>query len=276
MSRLTLLAALLVVSPFMAVPAMAEQRKPSAGPLAGVGWQQPVVISPYQACRMAVRLAEERAAIPHQLMAAIARVESGRPDGQGGISPWPWSINVEGADHVYASKEEAITAVRAYQARGISSIDVGCMQINLLAHPNAFASLDAAFDPMTNASYAARFLTTLFRQTGTWVRATAYYHSATPERGEAYQKRVAAVWPDELRYTHEIVPMAAAFSQFANRGFDIGLPPPAVMLRTRAVPANMTFMLARKSDLARAQPLPAGALGLSLNATPAQRLAAGP
>ena len=51
--------------------------------------------------------------------------------------------------------------MRAVQAQGVRSIDIGCMQVNLMHHPNAFATLDAAFDPLANALYAARFLTEL-------------------------------------------------------------------------------------------------------------------
>ena len=37
------------------------------------------------------------------------------------------------------------------------------MQINLFHHPDAFASLDAAFDPMDNIAYGADFLRRLHR-----------------------------------------------------------------------------------------------------------------
>ena len=134
-----------------------------------------------------------------QLMAAIARVESGRPDAPGVIHPWPWTINAEGAGQYFATKDAALAAVRALQARSVRSIDVGCMQVNLHHHPTAFATLEQAFDPATNAAYAARFLNALYARTGDWTRATAQYHSATPELGEAYQRRVAAAWPEEQR-----------------------------------------------------------------------------
>jgi phytoene dehydrogenase-like protein len=77
------------------------------------------------------------------------------------------------------------------------SIDVGCMQVNLMHHPDAFANLDLAFDPQVNAAYAARFLKELFAQTGDWTKAAALYHSATPELGAEYQRKVLAVWPEE-------------------------------------------------------------------------------
>lgn len=152
---------------------------------------------PGLACRRAIMTAARQAGVPDHLMSAIARIESGRrgPDGQ--VQPWPWSINAEGVDHIYDTREQAIAAVRALQAQGVRSIDVGCMQVNLLHHPNAFASLELAFDPAANAAYAAGFLMRLFGQTGSWTRATADYHSATPEKGAAYQAKVAGVMAEE-------------------------------------------------------------------------------
>jgi hypothetical protein len=84
--------------------------------------------------------------------------------------------------------------VAAKQADGIDSIDVGCMQINLKHHPGAFASLEDAFDPATNVAYAADFLFGLRAELRSWLGAARRYHSATPERGEAYGERVMANW----------------------------------------------------------------------------------
>jgi Transglycosylase SLT domain len=161
-------------------------------------------------CRAAVGAAERSAGIPSGLLAAIARVESGRRDAAtGAINPWPWTANAEGQGYFFDSKAEAVAAVRAMQARGIQSIDVGCGQINLKHHPDAFASLEAAFDPATNAAYAARFLKELFAQTGDWTRATAMYHSATPELGDPYQRKVASIWPEERQVAGLIGPAVA-------------------------------------------------------------------
>jgi hypothetical protein len=155
--------------------------------------------SPGARCRKAIAAAERRSGIPDHLLAAIGHVESGRRDEQGTISPWPWSINVEGTDHVFDTEAQAIAAVTAFQARGVRSIDVGCLQVNLMYHPDAFASLEAAFDPVTNANYAAKFLSELFAQSGSWQRATALYHSATPALGANYEQKVEAALPDEKR-----------------------------------------------------------------------------
>lgn len=151
--------------------------------------------SPYALCEGAIAEAGKDVGkalkMPDALPLSIARVESGRADpATGRARPWPWTINAAGTGSFYATKEEAIAAVQALRARGVDSIDVGCMQVNLRHHPQAFASLDEAFDPQINARYAVRFLTSLYRQTGNWIQATAYYHSQTQDLGEQYARKV--------------------------------------------------------------------------------------
>jgi len=152
-------------------------------------------------CLPAIEAAERAQAIPAGLLRSIAFVESGRVDPASGRAvPWPWTINAEGEGRYFETKAEALAATRSLLAAGVRSIDVGCAQVNLLHHPAAFPSLEAAFDPPTNAAYAARFLRGLHAATGHWPFATAAYHSQTPERGHAYALRVAAVWPDAERH----------------------------------------------------------------------------
>src|SRR5580698_2229179 len=154
-------------------------------------------INPSAYCDTAIVNAERTIRLPARLLGAIGEVESGRPDDKGIIRPWPWTINAEGRGQFFATKQDAIAAVRALQASGVRSIDVGCMQVNLMYHPNAFASLDEAFDPAANTAYAAHFLGGLHLQTNDWPRAAALYHSATPELGAPYQAKVVAAWTQE-------------------------------------------------------------------------------
>lgn len=157
-------------------------------------------VGPGEQCRQAIQAAERAHGIPAGLLAAMGQVESGRPDPRSGkVLPWPWTINIAGQGAFFDTEAEAIAAVRASQERGTRSIDVGCLQVNLKHHPHAFASLRQAFDPASNAAYAAGFLRELFAQTGSWPRAAALYHSATPELGADYRRQVMAAWPDEMR-----------------------------------------------------------------------------
>ncbi len=129
------------------------------------------------------------------LLLAIGLVESGRRDARTGERhPWPWTVTADGVGTYYPSKADAIAAVEALQARGVNSIDVGCMQVNLFYHPTAFRSLEEAFDPAPNARYAARFLFSLYARTRDWPAAAAGYHSFTPGPAAQYAKLISAVW----------------------------------------------------------------------------------
>ena len=148
----------------------------------------------WSACAAAGAAAEQRFDIPGGLLRAIGQVESGRANPGGGDAPWPWTVQAAGEGRFLDNRSDAVTATQTLLARGIGSIDVGCFQVNLHYHPGAFASLDEAFDPVTNATYAARFLSELYAREGSWERAVALYHSASPEHGLPYRDRVMARW----------------------------------------------------------------------------------
>lgn len=146
-------------------------------------------------CERAAAEAEQTQNLPAGLLTAIGRVESGRWDQQlRRVVPWPWAVDVAGNGVLLDSKGAAVSTVEAQRAGGQRNIDAGCFQISLLHHPDAFASVEQAFDPRANAQYAARFLTGLRARLGSWEQAVAAYHSATPELGEPYRKLVFASW----------------------------------------------------------------------------------
>ena len=147
------------------------------------------------ACSAAGHDAEQLGALPTNILISIGVVESGRADPlTGHVTPWPWTVNADGQGQYFPSKEEAEAFVRFAQASGAHDIDVGCFQISLQSHPDAFATLDDAFDPAQNAAYAARYLNQLKSQTGSWNTAIADYHSALPDLGLPYQRLVLAAW----------------------------------------------------------------------------------
>ncbi len=156
----------------------------------------PVLAAPAAAvsCERAIAGAERRVQTAPGLLRAIGLVESGRRDRQGERRPWPWTVTAEGVGTYFANKEEAIAAVQALQARGVTSIDVGCMQVNLQHHPAAFRTLEEAFEPAPNIAYAARFLLSLYAKFGDWPAAATAYHSQTPGPAAQYAKLIAAVW----------------------------------------------------------------------------------
>lgn len=145
-------------------------------------------------CAEAAAAAEGAAGIPAGLLLAIGVVESGRTVAPGVRAPWPFAIQSGGAGRFLASAGDAVAAVQALQAGGVQSIDVGCFQINLLHHPDAFPNLLSGFDPLTNAHAAARFLQSLREELGAWEPAVAAYHSRTEALGTPYRDLVLAAW----------------------------------------------------------------------------------
>jgi hypothetical protein len=172
---------------------------------------------PAALCETAVAAAEWAARLPARMLQAISLTESGRIDpASARIRAWPWTINAEGQGQFFPTRGDAVAAVRRLQARGVRSIDVGCLQVNLMYHPAAFASLDEAFDPDANARYAAGFLNALCREGKDWAHAIAAYHSETPALGDPYRTLVMEHWRNgDLRGP----PRTQAFGGSAYRDF---------------------------------------------------------
>ena len=146
-------------------------------------------------CHAAARSHERVAAIPSNLLTSIALAETGRWNAEKReMFAWPWTVTSGGSGTYYPTQQDAIDAVRKLQSKGVTNIDVGCMQINLQYHPNAFARLDQAFDPDTNVGYAKNFLLGLHKSTGSWIQAAANYHSANPQLNLNYRTKVLRIW----------------------------------------------------------------------------------
>ena len=178
----------------------ASARTPALGRPGATPLPSAMPIQDQDLCQAAIRSVLPSTDLPPALLGAIGKVESGRSDPlDGSVKPWPWTINAEGQGTLFSRREDAVAAVLSLQARGVASIDVGCMQVNLAYHPNAFATLDDAFDPVTNVRYAARFLRQLFAQTGDWDSAAAAYHSRTPDIAAPYRLKVLAAMGNGAR-----------------------------------------------------------------------------
>jgi hypothetical protein len=191
---------------------------------------------------------EREYGVPTHLLSAIATTESGRyHDGLKIRVPWPWTINAEGKGYFFTTKDEAMAAVYKLRARGVTSIDVGCMQVNLLQHPHAFASLEQAFEPEQNIAYAASFLRGLYNDANSWKKAAADYHSKTPALGNQYVGLVYGSWYqiiDKLRAARLQVPAGAVTA--LN---DMKMAPPVTRETTHA--ANVTQVKMASLKVAR-------------------------
>ncbi len=146
-------------------------------------------------CRLETARTERRMAIPRHLLTAISLAESGRRDDANGVNvAWPWTVTSGGQGRFFDTKAEALAEVEILMTQGVRNIDVGCMQVNLFYHGSAFETLNEAFDPRANTTYAATYLKTMHAATGDWTEAAGYYHSTTPERNGPYKEKVLTFW----------------------------------------------------------------------------------
>jgi hypothetical protein len=137
---------------------------------------------------------EQMYQIPRDILRSISIIETGRwqPKLQN-YYPWPWTVSNAGKPYYLSSKAEAVKLVRELLQQGHTNIDIGCMQINLHHHPEAFFDLEHAFDPKENISYAAKFLKNHYDRSNNWQQAVAYYHSQSSQ-GYHYAKKVLKIW----------------------------------------------------------------------------------
>ena len=99
--------------------------------------------------------ASKRHGVPIGVLYAVGLTESGRKD-----SLQPFAMNIGGKAYFASGIDDALKQFESARKRGISLIDMGCMQINHHFHGDQFQSVAAMFDPHANVDYAARFLKT--------------------------------------------------------------------------------------------------------------------
>ncbi|NHO33439.1 transglycosylase SLT domain-containing protein [Acetobacter fallax] len=144
---------------------------------------RPTMAAP-MSCEQAATIVEHALDLPQGLLAIIGRVESGNH---------PLAVDVSGTPIQFARLDLAVDAVETMLHSGAFGarphLDVGCFQINLGWHPDAFASVESSFDPLINGVAAGQLLRRLHVMTGDWHKAVARYHAASQE-GARYASHV--------------------------------------------------------------------------------------
>ena len=124
----------------------------------------------------AYQLAAQRAGIPSTVLYAVALQESGvRRNGR--IVPWPWSLNVAGQSHRYATRADACAGLQqAIRATPHTRIDAGLGQINLGYHQQRYSTACDLLDPYRNLAIAAEILQEQHTPGEDWLVAIGRYH----------------------------------------------------------------------------------------------------
>ena len=140
----------------------------------------------------AYQLAAQRAGIPSTVLYAVALQESGvRRNGR--IVPWPWSLNVAGQSHRYATRADACAGLQqAIRATPHTRIDAGLGQIKLGYHQQRYSTACDLLDPYRNLAIAAEILHEQHTPGEDWLLAIGRYHRpAGGEPAARYRRSVS-------------------------------------------------------------------------------------
>ena len=145
-------------------------------------------------CISIYRHYERTLKLPENTLYAMGIHETGKTHSESRKNiAWPWSVNKAGKSYYFDNKREAVAFVKKEIKVGNNNIDVGCMQVNLKHHPDAFPSIEKAFSPRYNVRYAANFLIQKYKAKKSWGDAIAHYHSANPAKGKKYKNKVIKI-----------------------------------------------------------------------------------
>ena len=223
----------------------------------------------WQICSSLIEAAEQALELPPHLLQAISKVESGRWSKQAQARvAWPWTVMAEGRGRYLPSKAAAIAEVEALRARGVRNIDVGCTQVNLLYHGEAFDTLHQALDPVHNVAYAAVFLSQLRSDTNSWTRAVGQYHSKTPKLSGRYRTKVFRAWREEKKLAYQ----REAEARKREREAGLGAMPRVSAILMESEPAAGR-LLAEAADVKTAAAAPTAAPPGAVVATKPERVA---
>nr|WP_256370222.1 transglycosylase SLT domain-containing protein [Sphingosinicella sp. BN140058] len=143
-------------------------------------------------CPGLISEAEARRQIPRGLLMAIAITESS----VNGI-PNPYAMNIAGRAYHARDLNDMAGQISANWSRGVKSIDVGCMQINLLYHGDKFSRLTDLLHSPTNVEYGANYLIQLATARGSWREGVMDYHNKSSQARRQWYG--CKVWNNYLR-----------------------------------------------------------------------------
>ncbi|CAM5209030.1 MULTISPECIES: transglycosylase SLT domain-containing protein [Alcaligenaceae] len=158
----------------------------------------------------AYQLAAQRAGVPSIVLYAVALQESGIARA-GRIVPWPWSLNIAGASHRFATRVDACTRLRqAMRTTPHTRIDAGLGQINLGYQKQRYEQPCDLLDPYRNLAIAAQILREQHTPGEDWLLAIGRYHRPAGGEPAARYRRSVSRHLARVRGAHPIVAAPAA------------------------------------------------------------------
>lgn len=145
------------------------------------------------------KVAAEKGLDPFELY-AVSLMESSKYNSDRTITPWPLAINSAGTPIIPKSIDEALNALAIELKKGVQSIDIGLMQVNIKWHVYRVSDIRSLFDPETNLRVGADILAEAIRsEPNDRTLGLGRYHAGygdEPERlarAYAYGKRISLI-----------------------------------------------------------------------------------
>lgn len=138
--------------------------------------------------------------VPAEVLFVVALKESGVRLDAGRVVPWPWTLNIAGKPHRYASRVQAHAGLLAALDDG-RWVDVGLGQISWQYHTERLRDPWSALDPLFNLQIAAALLRQAYESGDgqDWWAAAGRYHS--PGKRPAQRQR-AERYAEDARLRH--------------------------------------------------------------------------
>lgn len=129
------------------------------------------------------------------ILYSVALAESAyRPQADGYISPYPFTLRTATRPYYFKTKKEAAKKLREL-LQSTRSVDVGPMQINVKWHSHRVKNVEDLLDTETNIRVAADILNERLRANNNdWLAALGQYHSFDAERSAWYGSLVLNIF----------------------------------------------------------------------------------
>ncbi|WVV65564.1 transglycosylase SLT domain-containing protein [Pseudomonas batumici] len=125
---------------------------------------------------LAYQVAAAQARVPSNVLYAVALQESGWAL-RGRVVPWPWTLNIAGQPHRYATRREACTALyRTLRITPATRVDVGLGQLNIGHQQHRVRQPCELLEPYRNLLLAATILREQYNPAESWLIAVGRYH----------------------------------------------------------------------------------------------------
>lgn len=135
-------------------------------------------------CDAIVEQAAQKFDVPAGLMSAMSRVLLEQSDTRQMVQTTPWAIKQGAHVLTFETAADMEAELENLILNGDEDLNLGCMQLNLIWHGDHFHSLQDMMHPTKSADYAAKVLSELYKEHGSWQKTIRAFHGPATDTQE--------------------------------------------------------------------------------------------